>query len=163
NSRRRRPTCGWPTRSWRARATSSRAASSRRRASTTQCAARPRRAPHSPPRRRRRRATARAGRSPSWRGCASSRRARTSRAPRHALLTLRAPVDATVLTRTAEPGDTAQTGRAILTLAQNGETRVIATVDEKNLRYLRAGQRASALADAFPAQPFEAELFYVAP
>mgnify|MGYP001156563973 CR=1 FL=1 len=79
------------------------------------------------------------------------------------LLTLRAPVDATVLTRTAEPGDTAQTGRAILTLAQNGETRVIATVDEKNLRYLRAGQRASALADAFPAQPFEAELFYVAP
>ncbi|RPH60900.1 MAG: efflux RND transporter periplasmic adaptor subunit, partial [Burkholderiales bacterium] len=79
------------------------------------------------------------------------------------LLTVRAPVDALVLTREAEPGDTAQTGRAILTLAQHGETRIVATVDEKNLRHLRAGQRASALADAFPGSAFEAELYYVAP
>jgi HlyD family secretion protein len=79
------------------------------------------------------------------------------------LLALRAPVDAVVLTRVAEPGDTAQAGRAVLTLAQQGETRIIATVDEKNLRHLKPGQRASALADAFPASPFEAELYYVAP
>jgi HlyD family secretion protein len=79
------------------------------------------------------------------------------------LLALRAPVDAVVLTREAEPGDTAQAGRPVLTLAQQGETRVIAAVDEKNLRYLQPGQRASALADAFPASPFEAELTYIAP
>ena len=79
------------------------------------------------------------------------------------LLALRAPVDAVVLTREAEPGDTAQAGRPVLTLAQQGETRIIAAVDEKNLRHLKPGQRASALADAFPASPFEAELYYVAP
>lgn len=79
------------------------------------------------------------------------------------LLALRAPTDALVLTRVAEPGDTAQVGRPILTLAQNGEARIVATVDEKNLRHLRTGQRAVALADAFPGQPFEAELYYVAP
>lgn len=84
-------------------------------------------------------------------------------AARLELLALRAPVDALVLTREAEPGDTAQTGRRILALAQQGETRIIASVDEKNLRHLVAGQRASAVADAFPGQPFEAELYYLAP
>ncbi|MCL4185328.1 MAG: efflux RND transporter periplasmic adaptor subunit [Burkholderiaceae bacterium] len=79
------------------------------------------------------------------------------------LLALRAPADAVVLTREAEPGDTAQAGRPVLTLAQQGETRIIAAVDEKNLRHLKPGQHASALADAFPASPFEAELYYVAP
>lgn len=86
-----------------------------------------------------------------------------SAAARLELLTLRAPVDALVLTRVAEPGDTAQVGRPVLTLAENGETRIVATVDEKNLRHLRAGQRASALADAFPGEPFAAELYYIAP
>lgn len=79
------------------------------------------------------------------------------------LLALRAPADAVVLTRQAEPGDTAQVGRTLVELAQDGETRIIATVDEKNLRHLKAGLSASALADAFPARPFAAEVFYVAP
>jgi HlyD family secretion protein len=79
------------------------------------------------------------------------------------LLALRAPADAVVLTRQAEPGDTAQIGRSLLTLAQNGETRIFATVDEKNLRYLRTGLAASAVADAFPGERFEASVYYVAP
>lgn len=78
-------------------------------------------------------------------------------------LVLTAPVDGVVLTRVAEPGDTAQVGRVLLTLAQAGTTRIIASVDEKNLRWLKAGQQASALADAFPGQPFAAVLTYVAP
>lgn len=86
-----------------------------------------------------------------------------SAAARLELLVLRAPVDAIVLTREAEPGDTAQLGRTLLTLAQSGETRIIAAVDEKHLRHLQPGQRASALADAFPGQPFEAEVYYLAP
>lgn len=79
------------------------------------------------------------------------------------LLVLRAPADAMVVTRVAEEGDTAQVGRTLLELAQDGETRIIATVDEKNLRHLHPGLKASALADAFPGAPFEAEVTYVAP
>ncbi len=79
------------------------------------------------------------------------------------LLTLTAPADALVLTRSAEPGDTAQVGRSLLSLALEGETRIIATIDEKNLRELEAGLRARAVADAFPRQPFDARIIYVAP
>ena len=78
-------------------------------------------------------------------------------------LVLRAPADGVVLTRLAEPGDTAQIGRALLTMAQAGATRIIASVDERNLRWLEPGQLASAVADAFPARPFEARINYVAP
>jgi HlyD family secretion protein len=78
-------------------------------------------------------------------------------------LVLRAPGDAVVLTRHAEQGDTAQIGTALLTLARTGMTRIIASVDEKNLRWLELGQSASAVADAFPAQTFAAALIYIAP
>lgn len=82
---------------------------------------------------------------------------------RRDLLTLRAPVDALVVARDAEPGDVAQAGRALLTLAQSGETRIYATLDEKNLRYLQLDARALAVADAFPGQPFESVVYYIAP
>ncbi|HQN14002.1 MAG TPA: efflux RND transporter periplasmic adaptor subunit [Quisquiliibacterium sp.] len=79
------------------------------------------------------------------------------------LLVLRAPAAAVVLTRTAEPGDTAQVGRTLLELAQSGETRVIASVDEKNLAHMRDGLAAAVMADAFPGRRFDATVFYVAP
>ena len=82
---------------------------------------------------------------------------------RRELLALRAPADAVVLTRLAEPGDTAQVGRTVLELAQDGETRIITTVDEKNLRFLARGLKASAVADAFPDRRFDAVVTYVAP
>ena len=82
---------------------------------------------------------------------------------RAALLTLTAPGAATVLTRKAEPGDVAAAGKVLLELADAGETRIYATVDEKNLRFLQPGQKASGVADAFPGQPFDAELYYLAP
>lgn len=78
-------------------------------------------------------------------------------------LVLVAPAPGEVLTRAAEPGDTAQAGRVLLTIARAGATRIVASVDEKNLRWLAAGQRASALADAFPGQPFDARLSWIAP
>jgi HlyD family secretion protein len=68
-----------------------------------------------------------------------------------------------VLTRKAEPGDVAGAGKVLLELAEAGETRIHATVDEKNLRLLKPGQKARAVADAFPGQPFDAELYYLAP
>lgn len=82
---------------------------------------------------------------------------------RRELLALRAPADAIVLTRAAEPGDTAQVGRTVLELAQDGETRIITTVDEKNLRFLVPGLKASAVADAYPDRRFDAVVTYVAP
>lgn len=82
---------------------------------------------------------------------------------RLALLTLTAPVDAVVLTRDVEPGDVAQAGKVLLTLAESGETRIYATVDEKNLRHLNNGATAQAVADAYPGRPFGAELYYIAP
>lgn len=82
---------------------------------------------------------------------------------RRGLLSLNAPVDAQVLVRSVEPGDVAQPGKALLTLAESGETRIYATLDEKNLRYLKIGASAQALADAFPDTPFPAELYYLSP
>jgi HlyD family secretion protein len=74
-----------------------------------------------------------------------------------------APVDGVILQRLAEPGDVAQAGRKLYVMQADGEMRVYANVDEKNLGVVAPGQQARAVTDAFPAQPFDAELYYVAP
>ena len=78
-------------------------------------------------------------------------------------LSLRAPAAGTVISRAADPGDTAQIGRALLTLVSGDETRIQASVDEKNLGYLTLGQTARATADAYPDRPFNAALTFIAP
>jgi len=78
-------------------------------------------------------------------------------------LSLRAPVAGTVISRAADPGDTAQPGRTLLTLVSGDETRIQASVDEKNLSYLKLGQTARATADAYPERPFNATLTFIAP
>jgi len=82
---------------------------------------------------------------------------------RLARLAITAPVDAVVLARNVEPGSMAQPGRVLLALAAQGGTRIDAAIDEKHLRLLVPGMAARALADAFPGQPFEARLNYIAP
>ncbi len=96
-------------------------------------------------------------------GLEQSLAAQKAAAARLDQLSLRAPAAATVITRAADPGDTAQPGKAILTLVGGGETRIQASVDEKNLKFLKLGQTASASADAYPQQHFKAELTYIAP
>jgi HlyD family secretion protein len=78
-------------------------------------------------------------------------------------LSLRAPVAATVISRQADPGDTAQPGHVLLTLVSGAETRIETSVDEKNLKYIRLGQAARASADAYPDQSFAATLSTIAP
>jgi HlyD family secretion protein len=78
-------------------------------------------------------------------------------------LSLRAPVAATVIARAADPGDMAQPGRSILTLVAGNETRIAASVDEKNLQYVKLGQTARATADAYPDRLIAATLTYIAP
>lgn len=82
---------------------------------------------------------------------------------RLARLAITSPVDALVLTRSVEPGSMAQPGRVLLTLAAQGGTRIDANIDEKNLRLLTPGMAAKAVADAYPGQPFDAQLNYIAP
>lgn len=77
--------------------------------------------------------------------------------------TIRAPVDGTLIGRDVEPGDVAQPGKELMVLAPDGETQVIAQIDEKNLSQLKLGQKALGSADAYPRERFDAELVYVNP
>jgi HlyD family secretion protein len=76
---------------------------------------------------------------------------------------VRAPAAGVVLERVIEPGDIAQPGRRMMTLALDGPARLIVQVDEKNLPLLGQGRAAVAAADAFPNQRFEAQIAYVSP
>ena len=89
--------------------------------------------------------------------------ARRAASARLEQMTLRATESSVVIARTADPGDTAQPGKAILTLAGGTQSRIHATVDEKNLKLLQVGQPASVIADAYADQPFPARLGYMAP
>jgi len=82
---------------------------------------------------------------------------------RLARLALRSPADALVLSRQVEPGSMAQPGRVLLSLAGAQGLRLDTSIDEKYLHLLTLGMRAQAVADAFPAQRFAAQLSYVAP
>ncbi len=82
---------------------------------------------------------------------------------RLAQATVRAPADARVLSRTVEPGQIVQPGRALLTLALAGPLELVAQVDERFLEELQVGQAAAVVADAFPQQRFAATLARIAP
>ena len=82
---------------------------------------------------------------------------------RLAQATLRAPAAARVLTRTVEPGQIVQPGKALLGLALAGPVEIVAQVDERFLDQLRVGQSASVVADAFAEQRFTARVVSIAP
>ena len=68
-----------------------------------------------------------------------------------------------VLDRFVEQGDTVRAGDALLEIAVDGETELAIEPDERNLPWIRIGQRAKAAADAYPEETFDAEVSYVAP
>lgn len=74
---------------------------------------------------------------------------------------IRAPGAGVVLERLIEPGDIAQPGKRMMSLALEGPARLIVQVDEKNLPLIEVGRTALAAADAFPNQRFEAVIAYV--
>jgi HlyD family secretion protein len=82
---------------------------------------------------------------------------------RLAQLSLLAPEPAVVLVRAVEPGDVVSPGKALLTLALDRETQILAQPDEKNLPALRVGQKARASADAFPDRSFPADVISISP
>lgn len=76
---------------------------------------------------------------------------------------LRASADGRVILRSVEPGQIVQPGKALLTLALDGPTQLVAQVDERFLQQLQPGQPATVLADAFAGQPFAARVQSLAP
>lgn len=77
--------------------------------------------------------------------------------------TIRAEMAATVLTRNAEPGDVVQPGQVLFELARDEAAEVLVALDEKNLETLALGQSATCIADAYPRQPFAAQVSFIAP
>ncbi|MBX3128050.1 MAG: efflux RND transporter periplasmic adaptor subunit [Polyangiaceae bacterium] len=73
------------------------------------------------------------------------------------------PVDGVVLERHLEPGDAVVAGSRMLLLSRTGETRLLIEPDERNLALLALGQEATASAEAFPKERFDAVLRYIAP
>ena len=73
------------------------------------------------------------------------------------------PVAGVVLARDLEPGDAVLAGTRMLLLARTGETRLVIEPDERNLALLALEQAATASAEAFPANQFDAKVRYIAP
>ena len=76
---------------------------------------------------------------------------------------IRATVAGTVLTRDVEPGDLVQPGRTLFTIAMDGNTEIRVPLDERNLSRLALAQKATVIADAYPEQPFPAQINFIAP
>ncbi len=74
-----------------------------------------------------------------------------------------APRSGIILSRAVEPGDTVQPAATLLELAADGETQLVIEPDERNLAWIRIGQKARASADAYPQTTFDAEVDYIAP
>jgi HlyD family secretion protein len=94
---------------------------------------------------------------------AQARAARETAAAKLAQTTLLAPASGVVLERDVEPGDIVQPGKRLLALALDGDVRLTALIDEKNLALLRVGQSALVSADAYPGERFRAVLSYLSP
>ena len=69
----------------------------------------------------------------------------------------------TVLTRSVEPGDVVQPARTLLVVAADASVQLVVQPDERNLAWIRVGQKARASADAYPQQVFDAVVAYIAP
>jgi HlyD family secretion protein len=67
-----------------------------------------------------------------------------------------APQDGIILSRMVEPGYTVQPGTTLIEMAAQGETQLAIEPDERNLAWIRVGQKALAAADTYPRQTFEA-------
>jgi HlyD family secretion protein len=74
-----------------------------------------------------------------------------------------APVEGTLITRDADPGDVVSPGKLMMTLSPAGETEIVLQIDERNLGRIRLGQQALASADAYPEQRFPAALSFISP
>ena len=71
-----------------------------------------------------------------------------------AQLTLTAPMDGVVTSRSAQAGETATAGAPLLTIANLDEVRLVIYIPEDRLGQVRLGQKVKVQVDSFPAQVF---------
>lgn len=76
---------------------------------------------------------------------------------------IKAPVSGQLIGRSVEVGDVVQAGKVLMTLSPEGAMQLVVQIDEKNLRLMALGQQALASADAYPQQPFKAQVGYINP
>jgi HlyD family secretion protein len=76
---------------------------------------------------------------------------------------IRSPRDGTLISRNVERGNVVQPGITLFALAPKGELQLVAQIDELNLGLLQPGQKATAVADAYPGKSFDATLSYINP
>jgi HlyD family secretion protein len=76
---------------------------------------------------------------------------------------IKAPVSGQLIGRNVEVGDVVQAGKVLMTLSPEGAMQLVVQIDEKNLRLMALGQQALASADAYPQQPFKAQVGYINP
>jgi HlyD family secretion protein len=76
---------------------------------------------------------------------------------------IQAPASGQLFGRNVEVGDVVQAGKVLMTLSPEGVMQLVVQIDEKNLRLMALGQQALASADAYPQQPFKAQVAYINP
>lgn len=76
---------------------------------------------------------------------------------------IRAEVSGIILTRNVEPGDLVQPSQTLFTIALDGATEIRVPFDERNLPLLALQQKAAVITDAYPDQPFPADINFIAP
>ena len=76
---------------------------------------------------------------------------------------IRAQLDGVVQVREVEPGDQVQPGRTLLQIARTDSREIIVPLDEKDLGPVALGQSAVVIADAYPLQPLQAKVSFIAP
>jgi HlyD family secretion protein len=76
---------------------------------------------------------------------------------------IKAVSDGILISRDVEQGNVVMPGKTLMVMSPGGKTQLIVQIDEKNMRYLKLGQRALVVADAYPGQRFDAVLAYINP
>jgi multidrug resistance efflux pump len=79
-----------------------------------------------------------------------------------AKLTLYAPMDGAVLTRTVEPGEFVQPGGVVFALADLDNITITVYVPEDRYGQISLGEQAQVTVDSFPGETFEAEVIHIA-
>jgi len=78
-----------------------------------------------------------------------------------AKLTVYAPMDGVILTRSVEPGEYVQPGAAALTMGDISQLTITVYVPEDRYGEIHLGQAASVKVDSFPNQTFTADVTYI--
>lgn len=76
---------------------------------------------------------------------------------------IKAVSDGILISRDVEMGNVAMAGKTLMMMSPDGKTQLIVQIDEKNMRFLKQGQQALVVADAYPGERFNAVLSYINP